>query len=183
WVIEYSGPGLAGLSALDRHVMANMGTEMGATSSVFPSDEETRRFLKAQGREEAWRPLAAEAGANYDAHEVLDLSKLEPLIALPGSPGDVHTVREVAGRPIYQAYIGSSANPGLRDFWMAAEIVSGRMAHPEVSLDVNPPSRQTLENLIAMGALEKLVRAGARIHQAGCNGCIGMGQAPASGRA
>jgi aconitate hydratase len=178
WIIEYFGPGLAGLSAMDRHVMANMGTEMGATTSVFPSDGETLRFLKAQGRAEAWRPLAADPGAEYDGREVLDFSTLEPLIALPGSPGDVHTVREVAGRPIYQAYIGSSANPGLRDFWIAAEIVSGRMAHPEVSLDINPASRQTLENLIAMGSLEKLVRAGARIHQAGCNGCIGMGQAP-----
>ncbi|MBW8888586.1 MAG: aconitate hydratase [Fibrobacteres bacterium] len=183
WVVEYSGPGLAGLSTMDRHVMANMGTEMGATTSVFPSDQETWRFLKAQGREEAWRPLAADPGAAYDAREILDLSALEPLIAFPGSPGDVHPVREAAGLPIYQSYIGSSANPGLRDFWVAAEIVSGRMAHPEVSLDINPSSRQTLENLIANGSLEKLVRAGARIHQAGCNGCIGMGQAPASGRA
>ncbi len=183
WVVEYFGPGLECLSAMDRHVLANMGTEMGATTSVFPSDGETRRFLEAQGRPEAWRPLAADPGAAYDDREVLDLSSLEPLIALPGSPGNVHPVREAAGRPIYQAYVGSSANPGLRDYWVAAEIVSGRMAHPEVSLDINPASRQTLENLIAMGSLQKLIRAGARIHQAGCNGCIGMGQAPASGRA
>ena len=181
-IIEYHGPGLAGLSAMDRHVIANMGTETGATTTVFPSDEETRRFLVAQDRAEAWKPLAADAGAEYDLTDSIDLSSLEPLIALPSSPGKVVKVKDVQGRPIYQAYIGSSANPGLRDFWMAAEMVKGRMTHPEVSFDVNPASRQILENLTWMGALEHLIRAGARLHQAGCNGCIGMGQAPASGR-
>ncbi len=181
-VIEYFGPGLECLSAMDRHVIANMGTELGATTTVFPSDKEVKRFLKAQRREKDWKKIVADAGAEYDEHDSIDLSKLEPLIAKPSSPGNVVSVKEVAGREIYQSYIGSSANPGLRDFAIAAMIVDGKQVVDRVSLDVNPTSRQILENLIAMGALEKLVHAGARIHQAGCNGCIGMGQAPASGK-
>jgi aconitate hydratase len=181
-IIEYHGPGLEALDAMDRHVIANMGTEMGATTTVFPSDLETKRFLAAQGRVEDWREIVADEGASYDLADRLDLSSLEPLVALPSSPGNVVPVREVAGRPIYQAYLGSSANPGLRDFWVPAEMVKGRMTHPEISFDVNPSTRQVLENLEAMGALRSLIHAGARIHQAGCNGCIGMGQAPATGR-
>ncbi len=181
-VIEYFGPGLECLSAMDRHVVANMGTELGAATTVFPSDKEAKRFLKSQGREKDWKRMAADAGAEYDEHESIDLSKLEPLIAKPSSPGNVVPVREVAGREIYQSYIGSSANPGLRDFAIVAMIVGGKQVVDRVSLDVNPASRQILENLIGMGALEKLVHAGARLHQAGCNGCIGMGQAPASGK-
>jgi aconitate hydratase len=181
-ILEYFGPGLEGLSAMDRHVIANMGTEMGATTTVFPSDGETRRFLAAQNRAKDWVEIAADAGAEYDRTDRIDLSSLEPLMALPGSPGRVRTVRDRQGLPIYQAYIGSSANPGLRDFRIAAEIVKDRMVHPEVSFDVNPSSRQVLENLASSGALGQLVRAGARLHQTGCNGCIGMGQAPATGR-
>jgi aconitate hydratase len=167
---------------MDRHVIANMGTEMGATTTVFPSDGETRRFLASQGRVEDWREIAADQGAEYDMYDELDLASLEPLIALPGSPGRVKKVRDVQGLPIYQAYIGSSANPGIRDFWIPAEMVKGRMTHPEVSFDVNPTSRQVLENLTLMGSIQQLVHAGARLHQAGCNGCIGMGQAPATER-
>jgi aconitate hydratase len=180
-VIEYYGPGLQGLSAMDRHVIANMGAELGATSTVFPSDGEVRRFLRAQGREADWVELVA-PDATYDVHERIDLATLEPLIALPTSPGNVVSVREVAGQEIYQAYLGSSANPGYRDFAMAAEIVKGRRVHDRVSFDVNPTSRQILENLVQDGRLLTLIRAGARIHQAGCNGCIGMGQAPATDR-
>jgi aconitate hydratase len=181
-ILEYHGPGLASLSAMDRHVIANMGTELGATTSVFPSDEITRRFLRARGREEAWRPLSAEAGCDYDRHETIDLSTLEPLIALPSSPDKVVPVREVAGEPIYQAYIGSSANPGYRDFAVVADIVRDRTVAEGVSLDINPSTRQVLDMLIQDGRLGPLVRAGGRLHQAGCNGCIGMGQAPAAGR-
>lgn len=181
-ILEYYGPGLDRLSAMDRHVIANMGTELGATSTVFPSDETVRNFLKAQGRESDWIKLAADADAEYDEYEEIDLSTLEPLIALPSSPGNVVPVREVAGREIYQSYIGSSANPGLRDFAVVALIVDGKRVHDRVSLDINPTSRQILENLIGLGLLEKLIHAGARLHQAGCNGCIGMGQAPATGR-
>lgn len=181
-IVEYYGPGLQSLTAMDRHVIANMGAELGATTTVFPSDEAVRQFLKTQGREDAWREIVADQGASYDENEEIDLSTVEPLIACPSSPGNVVPVREVAGREIYQAYIGSSANPGLRDFAVAALIVDGKRAHDRVSLDINPTSRQILENLISLGLLGKLVHAGARLHQAGCNGCIGMGQAPATGR-
>jgi len=179
-VIEYHGPGLASLSAMDRHVIANMGTELGASSTVFPSDDEVKRFLTSQGREGDWIELVADDGADYDVHEQIDLSRVEPLIALPSSPGNVRPVREVAGEPIYQAYIGSSANPGYRDFAVAAEMVRGRQTHDRVSFDVNPTSRQILANLVQRSHLGALIAAGARIHQAGCNGCIGMGQAPAT---
>jgi aconitate hydratase len=179
-VIEYHGPGLAGLSAMDRHVIANMGAELGATATVFPSDEEVRRFLKSQQRETDWTELVADPDADYDIEEEIDLARLEPLIAQPSSPGNVVPVREVAGRPIYQAYVGSSANPGYRDFAVVAEIVKGRRVQDRVSFDVNPTSRQILENLVRDGHLLSLIHAGARIHQTGCNGCIGMGQAPAT---
>ena len=179
-IVEYHGPGLASLTAMDRHVIANMGTELGATTTVFPSDDATRRFLEANGRGDAWREIVADPGATYDVTERIDLSELEPLVACPSSPGNVVPVREVAGKPIYQAYIGSSANPGLRDFWVPAQIAAGRTAHPRVSFDVTPTSRQGFQNLLQMGAIGDLVGAGARLHQAGCMGCIGMGQAPAS---
>jgi aconitate hydratase len=181
-IIEYYGEGLANLSAMDRHVLANMGTEMGATTTVFPSDEITRKFLRARGRESVWRALAAEPGCSYDRHDRIDLSTLEPLIALPSSPGNVVPVREVAGQPIYQSYLGSSANPGYRDFAVPAAMLKGRTVADGVSLDVNPSSRQVLEMLIAEGLLGEFISAGGRLHQAGCNGCIGMGQAPATGQ-
>jgi aconitate hydratase len=181
-VIEYYGPGLKELSAMDRHVIANMGAELGATASVFPSDDEIRRFLKGQGREEDWIELKADRGAVYDLQEEINLSELEPLIAKPSSPGNVVPVSEVAGTPIYQSYIGSSANPGFRDFAVAAEIVKGKKVAPGVSFDINPTSRQMLTDLVKESHIASLLQAGARLHQAGCNGCIGMGQAPATGR-
>lgn len=181
-IIEYYGPGLKSLTAMDRHVIANMGAELGATTSVFPADDAVLAFLKSQGREGAFREILADEDADYDEYEEINLSKLEPLIALPSSPGNVVPVREVAGREIYQSYIGSSANPGLRDFAIAAMIVDGKQVHDRVSFDINPTSRQILENMTAMGILGKLIHAGARLHQAGCGGCIGMGQAPATGR-
>jgi aconitate hydratase len=181
-IIEYYGPGLDSLSCMDRHVIANMGTELGATSTVFPADEEVRRFLERQGRGDTFREITADPDATYDEHEEIDLSTLEPKIAKPSSPGNVVPVREVEGKEIYQSYVGSSANPGFRDFASAAEIVDGRQVHDRVSFDVNPTSRQILENLMNTGHLQMLTRAGARIHQAGCNGCIGMGQAPATGQ-
>ncbi|MGD8495345.1 MAG: aconitate hydratase [Gemmatimonadales bacterium] len=179
-IIEYYGPGLDTLSAMDRHVIANMGTELGATTTVFPADETVRRFMAAQGRADDFTGITADEGATYDVHEEIDLSSLVPLIALPSSPGNVVAVSEVAGEEIYQSYIGSSANPGLRDFAVAAALVSDRGAEPDVSFDINPSSRQTLHNLIELGYLQPLIDSGARIHQAGCNGCIGMGQAPAT---
>ena len=181
-VIEYHGQGLASLSAMDRHVIANMGTELGATTTVFPSDGEVRRFLAAQGRESCWKEIVAEPDAAYDVEEEIDLSRLEPLIAMPSSPGRVRAVAEVEGERVYQAYVGSSANPGFRDFAIAAEMLRDRRVDPGVSFDVNPSTRQVLLNLMKEGHLASLVIAGARIHQAGCNGCIGMGQAPATDR-
>ena len=181
-IIEYYGPGLENLSAMDRHVIANMGTELGATTTVFPSDDNVRKFLKLQGREPDWVEILADPDATYEAADEIDLSQLEPLIALPSSPGNVVPVSEVIGREIYQAYIGSSANPGMRDFAVPALMVDGKTVHPRVSFDINPTSRQILQNLASFGLLEKLVRSGARLHQAGCGGCIGMGQAPATGK-
>jgi len=181
-IIEYYGPGLGGLTAMDRHVIANMGAELGATTTVFPSDAAVKRFLESQGRGGDWVEIVADENAEYDAYEEINLSELEPLIAYPSSPGNVVPVRDAAGREIYQAMIGSSANPGLRDFAVAALIVDGKQVHDRVSFDINPTSRQILENLTQTGLLGKLIKAGGRIHQAGCNGCIGMGQAPATGR-
>ncbi|SEA08172.1 aconitate hydratase [Microbulbifer marinus] len=181
-IVEYHGPGLDKLTAMDRHVIANMGQETGATSSVFPADEVVRAFLRQQQREEDFVELKADDGASYDEEDTIDLSTLEPLIACPSSPDKVVPVREVAGRPIYQSYIGSSANPGLRDFVIPARIVAGRHVNDSVSFDINPTSRQLLEEISRSGDLAKLLEAGARLHQTGCGGCIGMGQAPASGR-
>ncbi|MDX6153851.1 aconitate hydratase [Marinococcus sp. PL1-022] len=179
-VIEYYGPGLEDLSAMDRHVIANMGAELGATASVFPSDDEVKRFMASQDREDEWQELKADRGAQYDIDEEIDLSSLEPLIAKPSSPGNVVPVREIAGEPIFQAYIGSSANPGYRDFAIASEIVKGKNVHENVSFDINPSSRQMLTDLVSNGHIANLLSAGGRLHQAGCNGCIGMGQAPAT---
>lgn len=180
-IIEYFGPGLSSLTAMDRHVIANMGAELGATTTVFPSDEAVRDFLRAEDREDDWVELVADDGAEYDIDETIDLGDLEPLIAKPSSPGNVVPVREVAGEKIAQVVIGSSANPGLRDFAIAAAMVDGRQTSPDVSFDINPTSRQILTDLTKMGATTSLIVGGARIHQAGCMGCIGMGQAPATG--
>ncbi len=180
-VVEYYGDGLKNLSAMDRHVIANMGAELGATTTVFPSDEETKRFLKSQKREDDWRELLADEGCEYDLHEEIVLDDLVPLIALPTSPGNVVPVSEVAGKPISQVVIGSSANPGLRDFWIAGAIVEDKAVSSDVSFDINPTSRQIIQNMIDNRAFANLIKAGARFHQSGCMGCIGMGQAPASG--
>tara|TARA_R100001369_G_scaffold14731_1_gene29440 strand:- start:6983 stop:8947 length:1965 start_codon:yes stop_codon:yes gene_type:complete len=180
-IIEYYGDGLKHLSAMDRHVIANMGAELGATTTVFPSDDETRRFLKSQTREDDWREIIADDDCEYDLHEEIILDELVPLIALPTSPGNVVPVSEVAGKSISQVVIGSSANPGLRDFWIAGAIVKGKATDADVSFDINPTSRQIIQNMIDTKAFANLITAGARFHQSGCMGCIGMGQAPASG--
>lgn len=181
-IFEYYGPGLKHLTAMDRHVIANMGAELGATASVFPSDKQTLEFLRSQERENDWIELVADKGAKYDLNDTIDLSALQPLIAKPSSPGKVVTVREVAGLALNQAYIGSSANPGYRDFAISALMVKGKQVNPNVSYDVNPASRNQLEELARDNLLADMIHAGARVHQAGCNGCIGMGQAPATGR-
>jgi aconitate hydratase len=179
-VVEYHGPGVDTLTAMDRHVIANMGAELGATSTVFPADVRVREFLRSEQREDDFSELVAEEGAEYDVEEEIDLDKVEPLVATPSSPGNVVPVAEVAGTPVEQVVIGSSANPGLRDFAIAAAIVKGRQTDPGVSFDVNPTSRQILQDLTLMGSTFDLVAAGARLHQSGCLGCIGMGQSPTS---
>ena len=181
-IIEYHGEGLEHLSAMDRHVIANMGAELGATTSIFPADDAVRDYLEAVGRGADYTRIVADADAGYDVTEHIELSELEPLIAKPTSPGNVVPVAEVTDEDVTQVVVGSSANPGLRDFAVVAEILDGRQARPGVSVDINPTSREVLADLISGGWLTSLVKAGARIHQSGCLGCIGMGQAPASGR-
>ena len=181
-IVEYYGPGVASLSATDRETIGNMGTELGATSSIFPSDENTRAYLEAQGRAGAWVELSADPSAEYDEYDEIDLSSVEPLIAKPSSPGNVVTVREVAGLKVNQVIVGSSVNSSFRDLMVVARILEGRHASPWTSLNVNPGSRQVIENIAAKGGALALLRAGARIHEPGCLGCIGMGQAPGTGQ-
>jgi len=177
-IIEYYGPGVATLSATDRATIGNMGAELGATSSIFPSDDRTREFLVSQGRGEAWLPLAADEGAGYDEFDEIDLSSLEPLIACPSSPDNVVAVREVAGVKVDQVIVGSSVNSSFRDLMTVCRMVEGRRVAAGVHFHVNPGSRQVLENVAQQGGVLMLLMAGVSIHQAGCLGCIGMGQAP-----
>jgi aconitate hydratase len=177
-VIEYYGPGVTTLSATDRATIGNMGAELGATSSIFPSDERTREFLTSQGRGESWLPLAADEGALYDLYDEIDLSALEPLIACPSSPDNVVPVREVAGLKVDQVIVGSSVNSSYRDLMTVCRIMEGNRVAPGVHFHVNPGSRQALENVAQDGGVLMLLMAGISIHQSGCLGCIGMGQAP-----
>src|SRR5699024_26720 len=145
-------------------------------------DGAVREFLRGEGREEDFVAMGPDENATYDVTDEIDLSTVEPLIAKPSSPGNVVPVREVAGTETSQVVVGSSANPGLRDFAIAGAMVRGRQTNEAVSFDVNPTSRQILTDLTKMGSTVDLISAGARIHQAGCMGCIGMGQAPAVGQ-
>jgi aconitate hydratase len=181
-IVEYYGPGVRSLSATDRETIGNMGTELGATSSIFPSDGRTKSYLESQNRGEAWRELRADEGAKYDEHDEMDLVKVEPLIALPSSPGNVVPVSSVAGLPVDQVIVGSSVNSSYRDLMVVAKAVEGRHCHPRVSFHINPGSRQVIENVAQTGGMLPLFRAGARVHESGCLGCIGMGQAPGTGQ-
>jgi aconitate hydratase len=180
-LFEYAGPGVASLDIYERAAIANMGAELGATTSVFPSDEQTRAFLASQQREDAWRALRADDGAAYDETIEIDLGALEPLIACPHSPDNVKPVSEVAGIKVQQVAIGSCTNSSLADMMTVAAILRGKRVHPDVSLVIAPGSRQVLEEMARNGALADLIAAGARILEAGCGPCIGMGQAPPSG--
>ncbi|RUM37348.1 MAG: aconitate hydratase, partial [Desulfobulbus sp.] len=181
YIMEYFGPGVAELSLTDRATITNFGAELGATTSVFPSDENTRRYMAAQGREDLWQELVADADAEYDRVLEIDMSTLEPMIACPSSPDNVVKVSEVAGKPVAQVLVGSCTNSSLRDLTAVAKIMEGREVAREVSFEINPGSRQALENLTAENCVLPLLQAGARIHQSGCLGCIGMGQAPPTG--
>ncbi len=180
-IFEYFGPGLAHLEVNERATIANMGAELGLTASVFPSDDETRRFLIRQGRAAQWQKLTRDPGADYHQVIEVDLGRLEPLVACPSSPDRVKPVKEVEGIPVAQVIIGSCLNSSYRDLMIAAKTLKGKAIHPQVSLEINPGSLQVLENLDLGGGLLPLIQAGARIHQCGCLGCIGMGQAPATG--
>ena len=179
-VIEYVGSGVASLSVPERATIANMGAELGATSSVFPSDDVTRAFLAAQGREEQWVELLPAADAVYDEEIVLDLASLEPLAATPHSPDAVKKIQDLGDVKVDQVAIGSCTNSSFADLMQVANILRGKKVHDEVSLVISPGSRQVFAMLAQNGALADLISAGARILEASCGPCIGMGQAPPS---
>lgn len=180
-IFEYTGSGVSTLSVPERATITNMGAELGATTSIFPSDEVTKAFLAAQGREDAWRPLAADKGAVYDETIEIDLSGIEPLAACPHSPDKVVPVRDLAGKKVDQVLIGSCTNSSFKDLMMVAAVLKGRTIHPETSLAMAPGSRQVLAMLAGNGALADIIGAGARILENACGPCIGMGQAPKTG--
>ena len=180
-IVEYYGPGVDTLSVTDRATIANMGAELGVTTTVFPSDYRTLEFLKSQRREQVWKECKADTDAEYDEHDEINLSKLEPLIACPSSPDNVKKVSEVEGIPVAQVIVGSSVNSSFRDLMLVCKTLEGKTVHPNVSFEINPGSRQVIENVTALNGVLTLIHAGARIHQSGCLGCIGMGQAPAGG--
>ena len=179
-VMEYAGPGVETLSVPERATIANMGAELGATTSVFPSDEVTRQFFEAQGRLGDWSPLAPDADAQYDETVTIDLSSLVPLAACPHSPDNVSTVGSLAGTKVDQVCIGSCTNSSFADMMKVAEILKGHTVAENVSLVISPGSRQVLTMLAQNGALATMVAAGARILESACGPCIGMGQAPAT---
>jgi aconitate hydratase len=180
-VFEFHGEGVATLSATDRGTICNMVMETGATTGIFPSDEQTRRWLAVQGREEQWVELGADEGAQYDETEEFDLSALEPLIALPSSPGNVVPVREAAGMATRQVCVGSSVNSSYEDLAIVAAVLRGHTLPAELDLTVTPGSRQILDMIVRSGVYADLLGAGARILEPACGPCIGMGQAPAAG--
>lgn len=179
-VIEYCGEGVKTLSVPERATITNMGAELGATTSIFPSDEITREFLKAQGREDVYTPLSADADAEYDEVVNINLSELEPLAACPHSPDNVKSVSEIGAMKIDQVCIGSCTNSSLLDMLKVAHILKGKTVHPDVSLAIAPGSKQVLNMLAQNGALSIMIDAGARILESACGPCIGMGQSPNS---
>lgn len=179
-VIEYCGEGVKTLSVPERATITNMGAELGATTSIFPSDEITRKFLKAQGREQDYTPLSADDDAVYDELVEINLSELEPLAACPHSPDNIKSIKELAGQRIDQVCIGSCTNSSLLDMMKVAHILKGKTVHPDVSLAIAPGSKQVLNMLADNGALAIMINAGARILESACGPCIGMGQSPNS---
>lgn len=179
-VFEYFGDGVKNLSVPDRATITNMGTETGCTTSIFPSDEVTRRFLKAQGREEQWTEIIADKDAQYDEIIEIDLEKVEPMVALPHSPGNVKKVSEVAGIKVDQVNIGSCTNSSLRDLLIVAKVLKDKTISDKLHLSISPGSRQVVEHLIESNDMKYLVKAGARVLENACGPCIGMGCAPCS---
>ena len=179
-IIEYAGDGIRSLSVPERGTIANMGAELGASTSVFPSDERTLEFLRAQGRADAYVPLEADDGAVYDRETVIDLSKIVPAAACPHSPDNVKSVEEIGKIQIDQVCIGSCTNSSLSDLLTVANILKGKTVAEHVSLTVSPGSKQVLQMLAASGTLADLISAGARVLECACGPCIGMGQSPKS---
>ena len=179
-VIEYTGEGVKTLSVPERATITNMGAELGATTSIFPSDEITKEFLKAQKREEVWTPLSADEDAEYDEVVNINLSEVEPLAACPHSPDNIKSIAEIGEMKIDQVCIGSCTNSSLLDMLKVAHILKGKTVHPDVSLSIAPGSKQVLNMLAENGALSILIDAGARILESACGPCIGMGQSPNS---
>ena len=179
-VIEYTGEGVKTLSVPQRATITNMGAELGATSSIFPSDEVTLSFLKAQGREDVYKPISADSDAVYDAEYTVDLSALSPLAACPHSPDNVKKVSEISGMKIDQVCIGSCTNSSMLDMLTVAAMLKGKTVHPDVSLSISPGSKQVYTMLAECGALADLIAAGARILECACGPCIGMGFSPKS---
>ena len=180
-IFEYGGEGVSSLSVPERSTITNMGAELGATTSIFPSDEKTRQYLKAQGREQDYRPYAADPDASYDEVVEIDLNTLEPLIAQPHSPDNVVKVRDIKGVPVSQVAIGSCTNSSYKDLMGISAVMTGKTVHPNVSLAFSPGSRQTLEMISQNGVLANLITSGARLLESACGPCIGMGFAPPSG--
>ena len=179
-IVEYSGEGVKSLSVPERATITNMGAELGATTSIFPSDEITRSFLKAQGREEDWIELSSDPDAVYDEEISIDLSELVPLAACPHSPDNVKSVDEIGAIKVDQVCIGSCTNSSYLDLMRVASILKGKTVHPDVSLAIAPGSKQVYNMLAQNGALADLIAAGARILECACGPCIGMGQSPNS---
>ncbi len=177
-IFEYTGPGVASISVPERATITNMGAELGATTSLFPSDEVTRQFMRRQNREAEWTEIAPEPDADYDEEVKLDLSSLEPLVAGPHSPDNVVPVRELAGTKVDQVAIGSCTNSSYRDLSTVAAMLRGKKVHAGLTLAVSPGSRQVFEMIARSGALADLIGAGARILESACGPCIGMGYAP-----
>jgi len=179
--LEYAGPGVETLSVPERATITNMGTETGATSSIFPSDEVTRAFLRMQGRESDWAELRADDDAVYDETLEIDLSTLRPLVAMPGMPDNVFDIEEVAGTKLDQVFIGSCTNGSYRDLKVVAEMLKGKKVSNDIDVIVSPGSRQAWEMLIEDGSFLELTRAGVRMIEPGCNACIGIGFVPGTG--
>ncbi|MFL7794849.1 MAG: aconitate hydratase [Anaerolineae bacterium] len=182
-IMEYYGPGAAELTVDQRSTICNFGAELGATTSIFPSDEQTRIYLEAQERGDVWRALAADPDAEYDEIIKVDLNTLEPLIAKPSMPDKVVKVNEIEGTPVAQVFVGACVNSSYEDLMTLAMVLKGRTAHPDVSLVVGPGSKQVYTMIAKNGALADLIAAGARVLESSCGPCIGMGQAPATGTA
>jgi aconitate hydratase len=180
-ILEYYGPGLTTLTVDQRATICNMGAELGATTSIFPSDEQTQAYLEAQGRGDKWQLMTADTDATYDEHIGIDLSELEPLIAEPSMPDKVVKVKEVEGTPVAQVFVGACVNSSYEDLMTVAAVLKGKTVHPSVSLVVAPGSKQIYTMIAESGALAALIAAGARILESACGPCVGMGQAPPTG--